>query len=161
MNISNTASLPVDGHKKSFIGRIKNWAKENITGTGEEKTGDYDVADISRDKVRIGLSTAGSGASFMAAAGKELLTGNGIPQDKLLHTGGTFGLTVALAALGIPPFLAASVTFVGATVGKEVIYDGILGKGCVDPRDVAANLCGSLAGYAAVKKLKLGVPEKK
>lgn len=142
--------------KKSVLSRVKNWAKENIVGTEDKFVENHGLSDSAKENAKIGLSCAGSGASFLGAAGKEILSGQGAPQDKLIHTGGTFAVTVTLGALGLPPYLAAAVTFITVSVGKELIYDGLLGKGCVDIRDVAANMCGSLAGYAALKKLRMG-----
>ena len=166
INIPNTnisSQTENKTEKKSIISRVKKWAKENIIGTEDEFVKNGKLSDSAKDNVKIGMSCAGSGASFIGATGKEILSGQGVPQDKLLHTGGAFAVTVTLGALGLPPYLAAAVTFITASVGKELIYDGLLGKGCVDIRDVAANMCGSLAGYAALKKLKMGnvMPEPK
>lgn len=154
----NTRYSSQDTQKRNtgIFSRVKNWTKENITGTKDEFVRDTPIPGSAKDKARIGVSVAGSAASLSGAAGKEILSGRGVPQDKMLHSGGTFAVTVTLGALGLPPFLAAAVTFVTASVGKELIFDGLLGKGCVDIRDVAANMCGSLAGYAALKKLKMG-----
>lgn len=107
--------------------------------------------NLQKDLAKAGLAGSASGLSLFSSSSKELLSGGGIPHDKKLHAGGCFTITTALGAIRLPPYLAATVTFVGATVGKEIVWDYMLGRDNPEFKDALANLSGSLAGYTALK----------
>ncbi|MFP4496975.1 MAG: hypothetical protein ACLFQV_02090 [Vulcanimicrobiota bacterium] len=136
------------------FGRIKAWLKDKISHV-DSFSSNYVSTENQKMKTlsKIGGATAGAGASFLASTGKEIITNGIIAKDKSFHAGGCLGITMALGTLGLPPWMAATFTFAGVTAIKEGIYDGLLGRGCVEIRDVVANLSGSLAGYAALKTL--------
>jgi hypothetical protein len=90
------------------------------------------------------------GAGALAIPGPGL----GIPLDKVKHAGVCFTGTLALAGMGLSPALSAGLFFASATLGKELLWDGLLGLGHCDPLDVAANLSGSLAAYSLLMALK-------
>ncbi len=92
---------------------------------------------------------AAAGAGTVALSG----TAGVFPVDKLKHGGVCFAGTMALGSLGVPPSLAAGIVFASATIGKELVWDGLLGLGNCDPRDAAANLAGSLAAYTVLTAL--------
>ena len=71
--------------------------------------------------------------------------------DKLKHIGVTGAATVALGAIGMSPAAAAGTVFVSASLGKELVYDLMMGGGTPSWLDASANLAGSLAGYALLK----------
>ncbi len=71
--------------------------------------------------------------------------------DKLKHIGVTGAATVALGAIGMSPAAAAGTVFIGASLGKELVYDLMMGGGTPSWLDASANLAGSLAGYAVLR----------
>ena len=71
--------------------------------------------------------------------------------DKLKHIGVTGAATVALGAIGMSPAAAAGTVIIGASLGKELVYDLMMGGGTPSWLDASANLAGSLAGYAVLK----------
>jgi len=96
------------------------------------------------------------GALGSLGAGAVALSGSaaGVPLDKMKHAGICFTGTVALAGMGLSPALSAALVFASATLGKEVLWDGLLGLGHCDPLDVAANLAGSLAACSLLSALQ-------
>jgi len=94
------------------------------------------------------LGSLGAGALALSGPGA------GIPLDKVKHAGVCFTGTLALAGMGLSPALSAGLVFASATLGKELLWDGLLGLGHCDPLDVAANLSGSLAAYSLLNALK-------
>ncbi len=101
------------------------------------------------------LAVAG-GAAGTLGAGALALSGPapGLPLDKVKHAGICFTGTLALAGMGLSPALSAGLVFAGATLGKEVVWDGLLGLGHCDPLDAAANLSGALAAYTLLSALQ-------
>lgn len=93
---------------------------------------------------------AGSAAVVGTGAGLVAFT-DFVTTDKVKHMGVTGGATLALTALGVKPGLAAATVFGGATIGKELILDKLLGQGTASWLDTAANLSGVLAAVAIVK----------
>ncbi|MCA9797059.1 MAG: hypothetical protein KC910_34855 [Candidatus Eremiobacteraeota bacterium] len=71
--------------------------------------------------------------------------------DKFKHGGICFAATVGLGRLGVKPEAAAAVVFTGATIGKEIVLDRLLGLGTPSLFDASANMAGCLAGYATLK----------
>ena len=69
-------------------------------------------------------------------------------QDGLLHLLVSLVLCLFLSAL-MPMWASASVTFlVGAA--KELAWDGALGKGSVERKDIVADIAGVLIGVLSV-----------
>lgn len=121
---------------------LGSWLRTNVVGTGAE------VRDFVRPQpVDLVLLSGAAGVATYAAEG----AGSSVGVDKLQHGIACFTGTVALGALGMPPSLSAAFTFTTATVLKEFLWDGYLGRGHMDVNDIAANLAGSVAGYAALK----------
>lgn len=118
---------------------VSSWIRTNVLGSGRESL-DF-VRPPATDVVTL-VGAVGAGA-FAATASDHM--------DKLQHGIACFTGTVALGAMGLPPGLSAAFTFAGATVLKEFLWDGYLGRGNFDVKDIAANLAGSCAGYAALK----------
>ncbi|MGE0492399.1 MAG: hypothetical protein AB7S38_24510 [Vulcanimicrobiota bacterium] len=90
-----------------------------------------------------------AGAGAVGAAGLAAL--DVTVSDKFKHGGICFAATVGLGRLGLKPELAAGAVFAGATIGKEVVLDRLLGLGNPSLFDASANLAGCLAGYATLK----------
>jgi len=111
------------------------------------------LASPSPDFVRAAspAALATAGVATVAVADSFVASG-AIPPDKVKHFGATLGMTLTgHFVLGLPPWLAASSSFVVGTVGKELIWDLLLGRGTADPMDAVANLAGAAAGWAAIK----------
>lgn len=115
---------------------LGSWFRTNVLGSGPESR-DFVPRPRPVDLVLL------SGAAGVAGYAQGI--------DKLQHGVACFTATVALGALGMPPGLSAAFTFTSATVLKEFLWDGYLGRGHMDVKDIAANLAGSAAGYAALK----------
>ncbi len=71
--------------------------------------------------------------------------------DKFKHMSVTAAATVAFGSMGFSPAASATLAWAGGTVGKEIIYDLLLGGGTPSVHDAVANLAGAFAGYAALK----------
>lgn len=105
------------------------------------------VQDSPRDHVL--LSVVGSSVGAVGAGALALTAPTHV--DKLKHIGATGAATVALGAIGISPAAAAGTVFIGASLGKELVYDLMMGGGTPSWLDASANLAGSLAGYAVLR----------
>lgn len=104
------------------------------------------------------IAAAGAAAGLGVAAVDSFVPALGpIPADKMKHATVTFGLTVgANLVLGLPPWLAAASSFMVGTVGKEIIWDGLLGQGTPDALDGVANAAGAVAGWGVCKAVEGG-----
>ena len=98
---------------------------------------------------RVLLSIAGSSIGAVGAGALAMTAPTQV--DKLKHIGVTGAATVALGAIGMSPAAAAGTVFVSASLGKELVYDLMMGGGTPSWLDASANLAGSLAGYALLK----------
>ena len=93
-----------------------------------------------------------SGAALGLGAGAGALAFTDyVTTDKTKHMGVTGAATLALTAVGMKPTAAAATVFAGATIGKELILDKLLGKGTASWLDTAANLSGVLGALAIIK----------
>jgi len=107
------------------------------------------------DAVKIVAAGAGSAACFVASTPDSFTPGGLLPADKLQHWSANFLITVVgSAVVGMPPWLAATTSFTLGTVGKELVWDRMLGRGTPDVKDVLANASGALAGYSVAKMLE-------
>jgi len=108
------------------------------------------------DSAALRTLAVSGGALASLGAGSVALSGSaaGFPLDKVKHAGICFTGTLALAGMGLSPAVSAGLVFASATLGKELLWDGLLGLGHCDPLDVAANLSGSLAAYSLLSALK-------
>lgn len=159
--------------------RLASWIRRNIVGEGADArdyrrrepapageprdathlVGFQQSAGEPRDAGRV-LSAVGGAAGSVGAGAYALADPlQGLPVDKFQHGGICFATTLALGALGLPPSLSAAFVFTAATLGKEFVWDRALGRGHFDPRDIAANLSGSLAAYTALKVVGQGSRE--
>jgi len=124
----------------------------NVLGTGHCEAEHYRARDPHR-AVKVAGGVVGGAASFVGAS-PEVLKGT-VQHDKVLHAGCTFtGTMVFGTVFCLPPLLASAFAFLGATVGKELVWDLYLGKGCPDVRDAMANFAGACEGYAALKAME-------
>lgn len=128
--------------QKTFCPRPQAHGLPKLANTDrEEKRGSWS----SSDKVSIS-------SSLLAAGGSAAVSLTDVSKvDKLQHMGVTAAATVALGSLGFSPATSATLAWVGGTVGKEVVYDLVLGRGTPSVHDAIANLAGAFAGYATLK----------
>ena len=103
--------------------------------------------DSAQDHVLLSVVGASVGSVCAGALAMTAPT----PVDKLKHIGVTGAATVALGAIGMNPAAAAGTVFIGASLGKELVYDLMMGGGTPSWLDASANLAGSLAGYAVLR----------
>jgi hypothetical protein len=124
---------------------VGSWVRTEILGQAPPR--DYQEGK----GADLALAAAGSAASGLYAFSDALTGGLPAVRDKLLHAGGSLAGTLALGAAGLPAGPSAAVSFLATTVGKELIWDGLLGRGTPDLKDGAANLSGALAGYVLLR----------
>ena len=98
---------------------------------------------------RVLLSAVGASVGALGAGALAMTAPTQV--DKFKHIGVTGAATVALGAIGMSPAAAAGTVFIGASLGKELVYDLMMGGGTPSWLDASANLAGSLAGYALLK----------
>lgn len=105
-----------------------------------------------KESATISLAAASLGAGAGVVALQDVTQ-----MDKYKHMGVASAATVALGMLGFSPALAAGTVFVGSTVGKELVYDHLMGRGNASLFDTSANLAGALAGFAILTLGRMSV----
>ena len=129
--------------------RISSTQRATLPAPLPERMPTTPSSDDDSPRDRVLLSVVGSSVGAVSA-GALAFTGP-THVDKLKHIGVTGAATVALGAIGMSPAAAAGTVFIGASLGKELVYDLMMGGGTPSWLDASANLAGSLAGYALLK----------
>jgi hypothetical protein len=77
--------------------------------------------------------------------------------DTSLHVYGSMAITMGAAAAinhytdqPIKSIVIASIISLGAGMGKEVVWDGLLGKGTKDRKDLTSDIWGTLVGAICI-----------